>query len=828
MIKTQPEARQALHYACALLSSLYISISIIREASQAKPRAHTFAPQRLSHTLVTSLIATSYITEGVLEGVAVNGAGLSNAHVVYTISQTLIWILLAARPKSKFYGLGGTLVIASLFEILLLASSSPLNELRNLGLTADLSIRLFRLLLLLYLISDMFRTWFAKKDVQGHESESLLAANTDSRSQSDNTYGTDPLLGQRDLENGTIHPSDEDDSDSDSDEGARIKKRRAKRLQETGGWWAYLRDFSIFVPYIIPRKDRKVQFCIVISILCLAAVRVLQIMVPLQLGRVIDSILAGRAAYADLGLWLLLELVNGESGLGMVADLAKIPIKQYSYRQITNAAFHHVLSLSVDFHADKDSAEVMKAIEQGEALTNLLETAVIYIVPTIVDLLVSYVLLWWKFNVYASTTMIVASFAYMYIETVTAGWNINNRRRVTKTEREEARVMHQAVQGWQAVSHFNKFAFEKKRFGESVEAHLAAQRKWRELDAYITAFTDAMVPVTFFAIACIVLYDVSHGKASPGDFVFFIQYWDKLIYPLEMLSHQYRWLMSDLIDAERLLALLNTKPTITDKEGAMALTNIKGHVSFKNVHFHYDPRKPAVTDINIDAVPGQTVALVGMTGAGKSSIVKLLLRFYDVTSGGIEIDGHDIRDVTLSSLRDAIGVVPQDPFLFNASIMENLRYAREWATDEEIFEACRAAAIHDRILTFPDGYATKVGEQGVKLSGGELQRLAIARVFLKDPPILVLDEATSAVDTNTEAKIQAMLKVLTAGRTTFVIAHRLSTIVGADQILVIHDGSIAERGTHRELLESDGIYRSLWTKQIEGGLSEEKATTEER
>ncbi|GFF28966.1 heavy metal tolerance protein [Aspergillus lentulus] len=299
-------------------------------------------------------------------------------------------------------------------------------------------------------------------------------------------------------------------------------------------------------------------------------------------------------------------------------------IEQFSYKQLTNAAFSPVLVLLMEFHSEQDTAEVMKAIEQGAALTNVLETAFVEIAPAIIDLFVA------------------VSFLHL-----------------TKAERGEARVMHQAIQASLTVSSFNMFA---------------------------------------------------------------------------------------------LLDLLTTKPTVTDKPGAFDLGLVQGYVEFENVFFSYNNGKPALCGINISAAPGDTIALVGTTGAGKSSLVKLLLRYYDVTSGCIKIDGHDIRDVTQSSLRDALGIVSQNPVLFSASIMENLRYAKLDASDEEIYRACRAAAIHDRIFSFPKGYQTQVGEQGVKLSRGEVQRLAIARAFLKDPSILVLDEATSAVDTEAEAK----------------------------------------------------------------------------
>jgi len=285
------------------------------------------------------------------------------------------------------------------------------------------------------------------------------------------------------------------------------------------------------------------------------------------------------------------------------------------------------------------------------------------------------------------------------------------------------------------------------------------------------------------------------------------------------MSYSYRHISSSLIDAERLLQLLNTKPTVPDRENAQDLVVKTGNVEFKDVDFAYDPRKQVIKKVGFSVEGGKTVAFVGETGGGKSTILKLLFRFYDVTNGTILIDGQDLRSVTLSSLRDSLGLVPQDPALFNQTIRQNVRYARLDASDAEIEEACRAASIHNDIVSFPDGYNSKVGERGVRLSGGQLQRIAIARVLLKNPKIVMLDEATSAIDSAIEAQIQEAFKRLSKGRTTFVIAHRLSTIVEADQILVIDKGEVIERGTHSELLEVGGKYCELWTKQTAGTLS---------
>ena len=281
--------------------------------------------------------------------------------------------------------------------------------------------------------------------------------------------------------------------------------------------------------------------------------------------------------------------------------------------------------------------------------------------------------------------------------------------------------------------------------------------------------------------------------------------------PLSFFGTAQRKLQSSLIDAERLLELFQTKSKVKDGQATLKLRD--GAVSFKEVRFSYDGKKEVIKDISFDAKPGQKIALVGETGGGKSTLLKLLLRFYDVTQGSISIDGQDTRTMTLASLREFIGVVPQDPSMFNETIMTNVRYARLEATDEEVMAACQAAAVHEKITTFTDGYASKVGERGVKLSGGELQRIAIARAILKDPKIMLLDEATSSVDTETERQIQQALEKLTEGRTAFIAAHRLSTVMNADLMLVIKDGEVVERGSPKELLKAKGKYYSLWSKQ---------------
>jgi ABC-type multidrug transport system fused ATPase/permease subunit len=599
-----------------------------------------------------------------------------------------------------------------------------------------------------------------------------------------------------------------DDTDDESDDDdAEVKQARASRLRETGGWFQYMKDFTIFIPYIIPRNDIRVQSCILISLLTVIIQRIFNVAIPYLLGVIADKVTSGVAPSKELLAFLLLDIMYGESGIIFIQDLAKIPIKQFSYRKLTNAAFNHVMAQSIDFHSAQDSAEVMKAIEQGAALGNVLETMTMEIIPIFIDVILACVMFYRKFNIHVAIILLVASFLFLGTEALSTRLTTSDRRRVKKAERVQTKTMHQAVQGWQTVTFFNQFHTEARNLSSAVADHMAAKTRYEALQATFRALVELVVPLTFFGLAFLVLQEIAAGRASAGDFVFFLQYWDSIIYPIKFLSDHFRWLVNDFVDAERLLLLLKTKPSIEDTSNATPLPSTKGKVDFKEVSFKYNGDRQALSNVSFTALPGQTIALVGQTGAGKSSVLKLLSRLYDVTSGSITILNRDIRSVTLNSLRDVISVVPQSPVFFNASIMENVRYARSNATDEDVYAACRAAAMHDTIMQYQNGYNTQVGERGVKLSGGEAQRLAIARALLKNAQIVLLDEATSAVDTVTEGKIKQAFEMLRDGRIVIVIAHRLSTIV---EILVFHEGQIVERGTHEELCERKGRYWNMW------------------
>lgn len=376
---------------------------------------------------------------------------------------------------------------------------------------------------------------------------------------------------------------------------------------------------------------------------------------------------------------------------------------------------------------------------------------------------------------------------------------------------------------YETVKYFNAEAYEFNRYREAV-------RKFQNAE-YTVLFSLNLMNVSqnmvfmlgLLVVCFIAAHQVVKGEQRTGDFVALVTYMGQLQSPLNFFGTFYRMIQSALINSERMLELFKEQPTVVDKPDAATLPSCEGDLRFNDVHFSYDERKPALTGLDFQCPPGTTTAFVGESGGGKSTVFRLMYRFYNTQSGSIQIDGRDVEDLTIDSVRSHIGVVPQDTVLFNESLMYNLKYANQSATDEEVYAACRAASIHDKILTFPDKYETKVGERGLRLSGGEKQRVAIARTILKNPRIIMLDEATAALDTETEQHIQEAFTTLAQGRTMLIIAHRLSTITHADQILVLHKGRVAERGTHEELLEKNGHYAAMWKKQIRAQRAAEQA-----
>ncbi len=376
---------------------------------------------------------------------------------------------------------------------------------------------------------------------------------------------------------------------------------------------------------------------------------------------------------------------------------------------------------------------------------------------------------------------------------------------------------------YETVKYFNAEGYEFDRYRNAVGDYQRAEYKVL-FSLNIMNVTQNLVFTLGLLVTCfIAAYQVTSGQRKVGQFVALLTYMAQLQGPLNFFGTFYRSIQSAMINSERMLELFKERPTVVDEPTAESLPSCEGEIRFDEVKFSYDTRKPALQGLSFHCAPGTTTALVGESGGGKSTVFRLLFRFYNTQDGSIQVDGHDVQDVTIDSLRRHIGVVPQDTVLFNETLMYNLKYANPSCSEEDVFEACRAASIHEKILGFPDGYQTKVGERGLRLSGGEKQRVAIARTILKNPRIILLDEATAALDTETEQHIQTALATLSHGRTMLVIAHRLSTITTADQILVLHAGKVAESGTHEELLALKGRYANMWKKQIRAQKAAEEA-----
>ncbi len=379
------------------------------------------------------------------------------------------------------------------------------------------------------------------------------------------------------------------------------------------------------------------------------------------------------------------------------------------------------------------------------------------------------------------------------------------------------------MMSYETVKYFNAETYEFNRYRNAVFDYQKAEYKVL-FSLNIMNVSQNLVFTLGLMITCfIAAYQVTTGQRKVGAFVTLLTYMAQLQQPLNFFGTFYRSIQSAMINSERMLELFKERPTVVDGPTAEDLPSCQGEIRFNEVKFAYDPRRPALDGLGFTCAPGTTTALVGESGGGKSTVFRLLFRFYNLNGGSIQVDGHDVKDITIDSLRHHIGVVPQDTVLFNEDIMYNLKYANPDATNEEVYAACRAASIHEKILDFPDGYSSRVGERGLKLSGGEKQRVAIARTILKNPRIILLDEATAALDTETEQHIQLALDKLSQGRTTLVIAHRLSTITTADQILVLNKGKVVERGTHEQLLAIRGRYNSMWRKQIKVQQLSDKA-----
>ncbi|OAN49979.1 ABCB family ABC transporter ATP-binding protein/permease [Magnetospirillum moscoviense] len=588
--------------------------------------------------------------------------------------------------------------------------------------------------------------------------------------------------------------------------------------------WQTLRTLA---PYLWPAEQPMLRLRVVIAVIFLALAKLITVGVPLIYKQAIDAL--GQPMIAvPLGLLVAYGAARTLAGLFAEArDIAFARVGQAAIRAVGLKVFRHLHRLALRFHLDRQTGGVSRAIERGtKGIEFLLNFMLFNILPTLLEIGLVTIVLWQMYDArFALVTFGTIALYITYTLTVTE-WRTKFRRAMNETDSEASTKAIDSLLNFETVKYFCNEAHEAERYDRALGRYEAAAVKSKVTLALLNMGQGAIIALGLTVVMIMAAQGVADGSMTMGDFVLVNAYLVQLYLPLNFLGFVYREIKQSLTDMEAMFRLLEQNAEIRDEDGAADLKVNGGEVRFQAVSFGYDPERRILDNVDFTVPAGRTVAIVGPSGAGKSTISRLLFRFYDVTGGWITIDGQDIRQVTQSSLRAAIGIVPQDTVLFNDTIRYNIAYGKPGATQDEIEAAARLARIHDFVVTLPAGYDTRVGERGLKLSGGEKQRVAIARTILKRPAILLFDEATSALDTHTEKEIQASLREVSKDRTTLVIAHRLSTVVDSDEIIVLDKGRIVERGRHPDLLAADGAYAAMWRKQQEAAALRDRLETE--
>ncbi|KAL8669122.1 MAG: hypothetical protein Q9168_006274 [Polycauliona sp. 1 TL-2023] len=764
------EAEAALQYAAPAITLLYYLSSILFTTCTLQ-----IGPKNKHHRLrqtsiwCVRLILLTYLAQCgdlVVDSLSAHPTISTLPANVNAAFSALIWyligIILQGTRRPVWYPYHGTCLLTLVFEATMISLFvSELFKDKTVGFVA-VGCQVCRLAALLFYLAVHQKAWINIKHSQFDEESaaSLLQHHLESAKGQDGATKPAKSYGSvvaTDLSESVTSDSENSEPDDEYRKKQKKKKRLMdKHLREAGNWFSYLRGFSLFVPMVWPTKRPVLYLNMLGCVLCVLCNRAVNVLQPRQLGIVVNTLASGSGSpYLGIGLYVFYYWLPGV--LGTARTLLWLPVDQYAQGQIPVEAFRHIMRLSSEFHDNKQSGELYQTITQGGSISNLLDMVCWRFCPKLLDIIIGYGYLYHLFGPYMALLAAATTVAYLSSAAQLNSKVSKYRRDYVRLVRKEYQIMYDSVGSWATVMYFNRIPHEEKKYEGAVSLELGARRLWLLFEYLFDDISSAIVTLGFATALCIAAYQVVHGGKSVGSF---------------------------------LLQLFQLKPNI--KDGPTKFIMKDGAIAFENVYFSYDGTKQIIKDVSFLAQPGQKVALVGETGGGKSTLLKLLFRFYDVSEGSVLIDAS----------------------MFNDTVMNNVRYSRLEATDEEVMEACKAAVVHDKILSFTDGYQTIVGEKGVKLSGGELQRLAIARAILKDPAIILLDEATSSVDTDTEARIQSALHELTKGRTTFTVAHRLSTIVDADIVLVIKDGEIVEQGPPNELLAAKKEYYHLWCKQV--------------
>jgi len=626
-----------------------------------------------------------------------------------------------------------------------------------------------------------------------------------------------------------------------------IPAQRAKKLDATQSTWSgFFKKIRLIGYYLWPRNNFLLQLNAIFCILLLILLRITGVLLPIYSKLIVDDLSTASDQPPNstfsaentsqfprklrtpsdwpwrlICLSILIRFLQGSGtgGNGFISNLRTtlwIRVQQYTSLNIATKLFSHLHGLSLKWHLSRKTGEVLRVVSRGtDSVNNLTNYLLFNIVPTFIDVIVAIIYFIVEFNMWFGIIVLVSTGLYLGFTIFVTEWRSKFRRELITLDNEVNAKAVDSLLNFETVKYFNAEKYELENYKEAFMRYQKVE--WvSQWSLWLLNFIQNFVITLGLLVGSLYCgwLVVAKEGLTVGDYVLYITYVVQLYAPLNWLGTYYRMIQQSFIDMESMFALFDEDLDIKDAPNAQELKITQGQVEFENVSFRYTPDKPVLRNISFTVYPGQTVAIVGASGAGKSTIVRLLFRFYEISSGTIKIDGQDIKSVTQTSLRRAMGVVPQDTVLFNNDIKYNIRYGRVNASDEEVREAAAAADLHAAIMSFDKGYESLVGERGLKLSGGEKQRVSIARTILKAPQIVLLDEATSALDTHTERNIQNSLQKISENRTTIIIAHRLSTVIHANQILVLKDGEIFERGTHSELLAlSDGMYASMWNAQ---------------
>jgi ABC-type multidrug transport system fused ATPase/permease subunit len=759
---------------------------------------------------VGEAIALSYSTTPVLEP-----KGAADKNIVFALFSSLVWLILLlslfdSNIVSERHRFAVTWGVAAICEVMALCINlTTSGQYSNSVRITQVILQALRVVAESFLLASVLTHCLRCDSASDEETAPLLVGGT-------------AKAGKK-----------KDTGDSSSEECGNLQRVRKN-------WWLYIRGFKLFLPIIRP-KTAYDYWCILGVLICLSLERILRVAIPVSLGAVMMELSisvsqgvrsipenGGSVPWFAIGVWSGLMLLNTSAGIEWIQGLLWEPIQLRALQSMKRAAYDKLMSLSCDFHDNNKSDITFQTVDRGTKIVDLVQTIFFDLLPIMIDLVVSISVFSYLFNGYVGFAVGLVVVLYISTTIISLSTRQTMLREYVEIWNDEWYAMTESVKSWDAVSHFGRIPYEMDNFKDKTDATCNMSIRWLRLSWILSSFRNIILVGGLAASACVVAHQIVKEQSDVGRFLVLYAYWMQMTSPLHSFASSFNSITKGLVDAEKLLALFEKKPTIQNAEDAVPFILKHGAVDFNNVSFAYDGKRTVTNQVSFHAEPGKIIAFVGETGCGKSTLFKLLFRFYDPKEGSICIDGQDIKGLSLDSLRDHLAIVPQEPALFNKSVRENLRYPDLNATDEAIEEACKAVSLHEKIMSFTKGYDEVVGERGTKLSGGEKQRVAIARAILKNPSILLLDEATSSVDSTTEAQIQASLKILCADRTTFVIAHRLSTIVNADQIIVMGEGKIVESGTHSSLIKQSGPYKKLWTSQLLNHISELRGRSKSR